>query len=46
MNGLYHGCIVYSVVEENRIISGFSIIMRKARFIDVVVGKPKIIQGP
>jgi len=46
MNWLYRGCIVYSVVEENRVISGFSIIMRKARFIDIFLGKPRIMQGP
>jgi len=46
MNGLYHGCIIYSVVGENTPsqISGLSIIIRSAKFIDVFVGAPKIIQ--
>lgn len=46
MNGVYHGCIIYSVVGENTPsqISGFSIIIRSAKFIDVFVGAPKIIQ--
>lgn len=39
MNWLYHGCIVYSLVEENKeTMNGLSIIMRSARFIDVFVG--------
>lgn len=45
MNWLYRGCVVYSIVGKPVNISGFSIIMRSARFIDVFVGTPKTIQG-
>ncbi len=47
MNGLFHGCIVYSLVEDKpNTISGFTIIMRKAKFIDVFLGNLKtIVQG-
>lgn len=44
---LFHGCIVYSLVEaanQNQ-VSGISVIVRKAKFIDVIVGTPKTAQG-
>jgi hypothetical protein len=45
MNGLFHGCIVYSLVEDKpNVMSGFTIIMRKAKFIDVFLGKPQALQ--
>ena len=44
MEWLYHGCIVYSIVEKQA-STGMSIIMRKAKFIDVIVGNPKTPQG-
>lgn len=44
MDGLYYGCVVYSVVEENAASewmgTSFSILMRKAKFVDVIVGDP------
>jgi hypothetical protein len=44
MDGLYHGCVVYSVVEETKDATtnatSFSILMRRAKFIDVIVGNP------
>lgn len=45
MDGLYHGCIVYSVVEAPKDASAgeatsFTILMRRAKFIDVIVGDP------
>jgi len=42
MDGLYYGCLVYSVVEQKEVGVGtsFSILMRKAKFIDVIVGDP------
>jgi len=44
MDGLYHGCVVYSVVEEVKDATtnatSFSILMRRAKFIDVIVGNP------
>lgn len=42
MDGLYYGCIVYSVVEQKEVWQGtsFSILMRRAKFIDVIVGDP------
>lgn len=45
MDGLYHGCIVYSVVENQKSEAttagtSFSILMRRAKFIDVIVGDP------
>jgi len=48
MDGLYHGCIVYSVIEEIKDTTtdttSFSILMRRAKFIDVIVGDPANIQ--
>ena len=45
MDGLYHGCIVYSVVQATKDTqstnTSFSILMRRAKFIDVVVGNPQ-----
>ncbi len=46
MDGLYHGCIVYSVVENQEAEAStagasFSILMRRAKFIDVIVGNPE-----
>ncbi len=42
MEGLYHGCIVYTIVDDTTPSrSGLTIIMRSARFIDVLVGNPK-----
>lgn len=44
MDGLYRGCVVYSVVEvtkdEKSNATSFSILMRRAKFIDVIVGNP------
>ena len=45
MDGLYHGCVVYSVVEKSSdevstATASFSILMRRAKFIDVIVGNP------
>ena len=43
MDGLYYGCIVYSIVEErdpNAPTGNFTILMRRARFVDVIVGDP------
>lgn len=45
MDGLYHGCVVYSVVEKSNdevstAAASFSILMRRAKFIDVIVGDP------
>jgi len=43
MDWLYYGCIVYSVVEkkeESWVGTSFSILMRKAKFIDVIVWDP------
>jgi hypothetical protein len=45
MDGLYHGCVVYSVVEatqdtQSNGATSFSILMRRAKFIDVIVGNP------
>gem|GEM_PF-1314348 len=49
-DGQYHGCITYSVVDtSNKTTTGensnFSILMRKAKFIDVLVGHPEKITG-
>lgn len=45
MNGLYHWCVVYSLVEENKeTMNGLSIIMRSARFIDVFLGNMETIK--
>lgn len=46
MDGLYHGCVVYSVVEKTKgeastAAASFSILMRRAKFIDVIVGNPE-----
>lgn len=46
MDGLYHGCVVYSVVESQEAeastaATSFSILMRRAKFIDVIVGNPE-----
>lgn len=45
MIGLFHGCVVYSLIENTNDIDssneGLAIIMRKAKFIDVLVGNPK-----
>jgi hypothetical protein len=44
MDGLYHGCVVYSVVDTIKDTTSnatsFSILMRRAKFIDVIVGNP------
>ena len=44
MDGLYHGCIVYSVVQATTgtqtANTSFTILMRRAKFIDVIVGNP------
>jgi len=43
MDGLYYGCVVYSIVEAkdpNAPTGNFSILMRRAKFIDVIVGDP------
>jgi len=44
MDGLYHGCVVYSVVQATQgaasTNTSFSILMRRAKFIDVIVGNP------
>lgn len=44
MDGVYHGCIVYSLIETGKDIqvdaTPFSILMRKAKFIDIIVGNP------
>ncbi len=47
-DGQYHGCITYSVVNapvgsETGENSNFTILMRKAKFIDVLVGHPEKI---
>lgn len=48
MDGLYHGCVVYSVVETAKdttsTATSFSILMRRAKFIDVIVGNPSNAQ--
>lgn len=48
MDGLYYGCVVYSVVEEKPadewMGTSFSILMRRAKFIDVIVGDPSNAQ--
>ncbi|HMS91781.1 MAG TPA: hypothetical protein PKC87_06155, partial [Candidatus Absconditabacterales bacterium] len=48
MDGLYHGCVVYSVVEPVQdtatTATSFSILMRRAKFIDVIVGNPSNAQ--
>ncbi len=46
MDGLYHGCIVYSVIEKAKdetstAAASFSILMRRAKFIDMIVGNPE-----
>jgi len=46
MDGLYHGCVVYSIVEAPKdstatTASSFTILMRRAKFIDVIVGNPE-----
>ncbi len=45
MDGLYHGCIIYSIVEKPKDTkstnTNFSILMRRAKFIDVIVGNPE-----
>lgn len=46
MDGLYHWCVVYSVVEKIKTTASdasarFSILMRRAKFIDVIVGNPE-----
>lgn len=46
MDGVYHGCVVYSVVEKadkqaSTAGASFSILMRRAKFIDVIVGNPE-----
>lgn len=44
-DGLYHGCVVYSVVQATKDTqsnnTSFSILMRRAKFIDVIVGNPQ-----
>ncbi|MCX6824835.1 MAG: hypothetical protein NTY80_01305 [candidate division SR1 bacterium] len=49
MDGQYHGCITYSVVDmpvgETGVSSNFTILMRKAKFIDVLVGHPEDLIG-
>lgn len=44
MDGVYYGCVVYSIVEKSEINkwagTSFSILMRKAKFVDIVVGDP------
>ena len=49
-DGQYHGCVTYSVVDTSSKTStgensNFSILMRKAKFIDVLVGHPEKITG-
>jgi hypothetical protein len=42
-DGLYYGCVVYSIIEEkdpNAPTGNFSILMRRAKFIDLIVGDP------
>jgi len=48
MDGQYYGCITYSVIDTQNALqswenSNFSILMRKAKFIDVLVGHPEKI---
>lgn len=47
-DGQYYGCITYSVIDTKNALqswenSNFSILMRKAKFIDVLVGHPEKI---
>lgn len=46
MDWLYYGCAVYSILEETQSEEtwNFSILMRRAKFIDVIVGDPKNAQ--
>lgn len=49
MDGYYHWCVVYSVVQVAKssqwATTSFSILMRRAKFIDVIVGNPANAQG-
>lgn len=44
MNGLFHGCLVYSIITPEKAnavwTTSFSIQMRRAKFIDVISGNP------
>lgn len=44
-DGLYHGCVTYTIVQAKTAWStdtpNFTILMRKAQFIDVLVGHPE-----
>lgn len=42
MDGRYHGCITYSIVEDNAQLENMdmTVVMRRAKFIDVTVGTP------
>lgn len=48
-DGLYHGCMVYSIVQEETGVqtanTSFSILMRRAKFIDVIVGNPELAES-
>lgn len=49
-DGSYHGCVSYAVAENTTASntqesSNFSILMRKAKFIDVLVGHPENLVG-
>lgn len=45
MDGYYHWCVVYSIVEVDQgsqwATTNFSILMRRAKFIDIIVGNPE-----
>jgi len=41
-DGIYHGCITFSIVEDNAQLENtdMTVVMRRAKFIDVTVGTP------
>ncbi len=48
MDGIYYGCIAYTVIGSTGKnvpnVTGFTVLMRRARFIDITVGNPKTIK--
>ena len=46
MDGIYHGCITYAIVEDTTQLpnTNMAVVMRTAKFIDVTVGTPSDIE--
>ncbi|MCX6822429.1 MAG: hypothetical protein NTX91_00330 [candidate division SR1 bacterium] len=44
-DGQYYGCITYTIADTNAGESNFAIVIRKAKFINVLVGHPENLTG-